>query len=200
MSVSHVIFLLEEPSLEAALTELLPKLLGGISWEVHQFGGKQRMLKRLPQRLAALANYLGPTQRVVVVLDRDSEDCRQLKTRLVEMSRKARLRPKGSSPSWQIAIRIAVEELEAWFFGDWAAVQSAYPRVSPHVPNKAEFRNPDTIKGGTSERLEALLVEAGYFSAGLSKIELARTVAPLMDPMRNSSESFCSLRDLLKSL
>lgn len=200
MSVSHVVFLLEEPSLEAALTELLPRLLGDITWEVHQFGGKQRMLKLLPQRLTALSKYLESSHRVVVVLDRDNEECRKLKARVVEMATKARLREKGASTSWQVAVRIAVEELESWFFGDWAAVQAAYPRVPVQVPNKADFRIPDEIKGGTCERLEKILKDAGYFPGGLAKIELARAVAPHMNPARNSSESFCSLRDLLRSL
>lgn len=201
MTVSHVVFLLEEPSLEAALTTLLPKLLAdGISFEVHQFGGKQRMLKALPQRLAALANYLEPSHRVVVVIDRDDDDCRELKRSLNAVGKKARLVTKGASPNWQLAVRIAVEELEAWFFGDWQAVQAAYPRVPANIPQKAAFRVPDAIKGGTCEALERILSDVGYFPGGLGKIELARSVAAHMNPSRNTSASFRALRSLLQSL
>lgn len=51
---------------------------------------------------------------------------------------------------FQVVNRIAVEELEAWFFGDWSALQAAYPRVPATIPQKARFRDPDAIVGGTA--------------------------------------------------
>ena len=83
-----------------------------------------------------------------------------------------------------------LEELEAWFFGDWKAVLSAYPRVNATIPDKAPFRNPDAIAGGTWEALERILKKAGYFSTGLRKLEFARQVASHMRPERNQSHSF----------
>lgn len=200
MTVEHVVFLVEEASLEAALTELLPRMLGDVTFELHQFGGKARLLARLPGRLAGYAAWLPPTHRIVVVLDRDSDDCMQLKEKLIEVSKQAGLKPKSGAGPWQVAYRIAIEELEAWFFGDWVAVQKAYARVRVTVPQKAAFRDPDQIKGGTWEALERILQEGGYFQAGLAKIELARAVARHMDPERNVSGSFRALRTLLASL
>jgi hypothetical protein len=83
-----------------------------------------------------------------------------------------------------------IEELESWYFGDWEAVRGAYPRVSPTLPNSRGYRDPDAIRGGTWEALERQLQKAGYFAGGIRKIELARTLAPLMEPDRNTSHSF----------
>ena len=86
--------------------------------------------------------------------------------------------------------RIAIEELEAWFFGDWEAVRSAYPKVPASQLQKAGFRDPDAIKGGTWEAMERVMQGAGYFGGGLRKIELARSVAAHMVAERNRSASF----------
>lgn len=200
MNVEHVVFFVEEPSAEVALVHLLPRMLGGITFEVHQFGGKARLLSRLPARLAAYERSLPPGHRIVVVVDRDEDDCVRLKRQLLRITSNARLKPKQGEGTWQVAHRIAIEELEAWFFGDWQAVLAAYPRVPATVPKKSPYRNPDGIKGGTWEALERILQEAGYFPGGLAKIELARTISAHMEPARNASKSFGVLRSLLKTL
>ena len=73
--------------------------------------------------------------------------------------------------------RVAIEELEAWYFGDWEAVQAAYPGVNANLPQKAGFRDSDAVQGGTWEAFERVLQKARYFKNGLRKIEAARTVA-----------------------
>ncbi|MGH7753687.1 MAG: DUF4276 family protein, partial [Gemmatimonadales bacterium] len=62
------------------------------------------------------------------------------------------------------------------------------------------FRDPDGIAGGTWEALERVLQRAGYFKAGLRKIEAARTISNNMDPDRNRSASFTAFRDALREL
>jgi len=96
--------------------------------------------------------------------------------------------------------RIAVEELEAWFFGDIVALAGAFPRVSPTLGQQAAFRDPDGIEGGTWEVLERVLQRAGYFGGGLPKIEVAREVARHMDSTRNTSRSFRHFTQGLASL
>ena len=91
--------------------------------------------------------------------------------------------------------RIAIEELEAWYFGDWPAVCAAYPKVSAHVASKAGYRDPDSIAGGTWEAFERVLQRHGYFRGGLAKIEAARALGAAIDPARNRSVSFGRLRD-----
>ena len=96
--------------------------------------------------------------------------------------------------------RIAVEELEAWFFGDVEALANAYPGVSPNLGAKAKYRNADAIGGGTWEALERVLQHAGYFSGGLSKIEVARKMARHMNAGRNTSTSFKCFAEGLAAL
>jgi hypothetical protein len=133
------------------------------------------------------------------LVDRDDDDCKELKKRLEKIAREAGLvtRATAKGKPYSVANRIAIEELEAWFFGDWQAVCAAYPNVPVTVPAKARFRAPDAIRGGTWEAFERLLQAAGYFAGGLRKIEAARTVAHQMDPLRNTSPSFRALRGAL---
>lgn len=202
MSVEHIEFLVEEPSMEAALRVLVPKLATDVSFEVYPFQCKDDLLARLPQRLKGYASWMPETWRVVVVVDRDDDDCAELKRRLEKMAGEAGLATPSSTKlkRYVVVNRIAIEELEAWYFGDWEAVRAAYPKVSATVPAKARYRNPDAILGGTWEAFERELQAAGYFAGGLRKIEAARTVAEHMEPSRNTSASFRAFRDALNGL
>jgi hypothetical protein len=95
--------------------------------------------------------------------------------------------------------RIVVEELEAWYFGDWQAVRSAFPSVPESIPRQAGYRIPDEIRGGTWERFEQVLKRAGYFSTGLRKLECAKAVARHMRPERNGSRSFQAFLEALSA-
>jgi hypothetical protein len=191
--LAKLIVFVEEPSMEAALQELLPKLLGDVEFQIIRFQCKDELLLRLPQRLAGYAAWLPQSVALLVLVDRDDDDCSVLKQQLENMAAAARLVSKtaaGPGQRFQIVNRIAIEELEAWFFGDWTAVQAAFPRVPATVPQKASFRDPDTIAGGTWEALERVMQQAGYFKPRLRKIECARAVAEHMEPARNRSASF----------
>lgn len=96
----------------------------------------------------------------------------------------------GEGLDYQVVNRIVVEELEAWYFGDWEAVMAAYPRVPSTVPRQERYRFPDAITGGTWEGFERVLQRAGYFKGGLLKVEAARRIAPHLDPDRSRSPSF----------
>ena len=98
---------------------------------------------------------------------------------------------------YMVVNRLAIEELEAWYFGDWQAVRAAFPRVPATIPLQARYRDPDEIAGGTWEAFERVLQRVGYYSGGLRKVEMARSVATQMEPQRNSSPSFCTFRDVL---
>ncbi len=125
----------------------------------------------------------------MVVVDRDDDDCRALKRQLERIAQRVGLRtrtPAGNA-QWQLVNRIAVEELEAWYFGDWDAVRSAYPRVTPTVPSRQGFRDPDAVAGGTWEAFERVLQRHGYFKGGLTKIDAARAIGARIDPARSTS-------------
>ncbi len=202
MNVEHLEVLVEEPSMEAVLLELLPRLLGGRCFAIHPFQGKQDLLKQLPDRLRGYARWLPATWRVLVVVDRDDDDCHALKQRLEDAAKAAGLATRSTPAAGQYRVvnRLAIEELEAWFFGDWDAVRAAYPGVSASIPGIARYRDPDAIRGGTWEALERVLKKAGYFAGGLRKIQAAREISRHMDPDRNRSRSFRALRDATRNL
>lgn len=135
----------------------------------------------------------------MIIVDRDDDDCEELKRRMETMALVAglRTRTEHGDGNWQVVNRIAIEELEAWYFGDWPAVCECYPRVARNLPRREAFRDPDAIRGGTWEAFERALNQAGYFRSGLRKTEAARALGRAVDPRRNSSRSFIALRDTL---
>ena len=200
--LEKLIVMVEEPSMEAALEILLPKMLGEVEFQIIRFQCKDDLLKQLPDRLNGYQSWLPASWSIVVLLDRDDDDCKVLKQRLEGMAQQAGLVTKtqaGAGNSFRVANRIAIEELEAWYFGDWNAVQSAYPRVSATVPKKASFRDPDAILGGTWEAFERELKKSGYFKTGLRKFECARAIAPHMDVTANRSKSFQAFHSAVSS-
>lgn len=189
----HIEFLLEEPSAEAFLHGFLPKLLPPeTTWSPIVFQGKTDLLRNLTARLTAYRRWIPAEWGIVVLVDEDREDCVELKRRLESAARTAGFGTKSHPKSNRFVVlnRIAVEELEAWFFGDLTALAAAYPGVSPHLATKAAYRDSDAIVGGTWEVLERVLQRAGYFGGGLPKIEVARELAAHMNPARNTSVSF----------
>jgi hypothetical protein len=202
MAVSHVEVLVEEPSMEAALRVFLPRVLVGVSFQVYPYQCKDDLLKRLPERLKGYAAWLPNEWRVVVVVDRDSGDCHALKQQLENMAIDAGLRSRSTAPGqpYQIVNRLAIEELEAWYFGDWDAVRAAYPRAPVAIPSQASYRDPDAVRGGTWEAFERILKRVGYFQTGLRKIEAARAIAAHWQPHTNRSRSFQVFLEALQEM
>lgn len=161
------------------------------------------LLAKLPERLRGYATWVGSVNlKIVVLVDRDDDDCVELKRRLVADADKAGLAVSsaGGASAATVLNRIAVEELEAWFLGDVPAVRRAYPRVPGSVAAKVAYRDPDAIQGGTWESMERLLQTKGYFPGGLRKTVVAERVASYMDVENNRSRSFQAFRDGLRRL
>jgi hypothetical protein len=200
VKADHLEILVEEPSMEAFLREFLPRLLAGpTTFQIYAYQGKDDLLAKLGARLRGYAAWLPPHWRIIAVVDCDDDDCGELKQRMEQAATDAGLRSRSAAgeQSWQVVTRIAIEELEAWYFGDWKAVCEQYPKVPAGIPRKAPFRNSDAIAGGTWESLERILQRAGYFAGGLRKIELARALGMKADPNLNASKSFTAFRDAL---
>jgi len=202
MSVDRLEFLVEEPSMEAALRAMLPSWLGGVDFEVFPYQGKEDLLSNLPARLRGYSRFLPETWRVVVLIDRDDQDCRLLKDKLESIAKDAGLTTRSTSKTgrYTVANRVVVEEIEAWYFGDWSAVRQAYPRIDQHWPNKSGYRNPDAILGGTWEAFQRIAQAAGYFKGGLRKVEAARRIGPHLVPARNTSRSYQAFRNVIDEL
>ncbi|MGA5410756.1 DUF4276 family protein [Streptomyces lavendulocolor] len=191
--------LLEEPSAEALIKKLAssisPAAQEGRDFETRVFQGKDDLLRKLPQRLAGYGNWAAASDiRFLILVDRDDDDCSILKRRLVEVIKNTKgleyLTGTETASGGHVKVAVACEEIEAWMIGDPDALRAAYPKLPKAFETRSIYRDPDEIKGGTWERLEKLLQDHGYFPGGLRKMELARTVGPLMNPAVNRSSSF----------
>lgn len=200
----HIEFLVEELSAEAALQNLAPKILGfDITFNIHAHQGKPDLLAKLPGRLAGYRHWIPDNWYVVILMDLDSADCVDSKDRLENIASRAGLITKsmaGRGGSFKVINRLAIEELEAWFFGDVKALAGAYPRIPLSLGHRARYRDPDAIRGGTWEALERVLQNRGYYPGGLPKVAAAREISLHMDPQRNRSKSFQVFRDGLLAI
>ncbi len=133
--------LVEGTSDEGAVAEILRRRFGmvrGTQFQVHPHQGKgtlpadpnappgptnRTLLAQLPAKLKAYSSK-GSDVCVVVLLDQDDDDCRELLADLQNML--ARLVPRPRN----VLFRIAMEELEAWFLADRRAVRRAYPQAA----------------------------------------------------------------------
>ena len=188
----HLEFFLEERSAEVVLKAILPKIVSSsVSRRFHEFRGKHNLLKQLPKRLKSLRLKIPGDWRIMVLIDEDRENCHVLKSKLEQIARDEGFVTKSSvakNLDFQIVNRLAIEELEAWFFGDPKAVRKAFPRVSKTFEHQAKYRNPDAITGGTHEALERLLKR--HYRRGLTKTVVAQKIASHMEPNCNTSKSF----------
>ena len=71
------------------------------------------------------------TDRVVVVVDVDDDDCEDLLARLKKLRAHV-----GVAPLF--ITRLAIEEMEAWYLGDPAAMRRAFGTVRPSILSKYE--------------------------------------------------------------
>ena len=185
--------LLEEPSAEEALRHLLPKIINGRArLKLINMRNKSRLLQELPSRLRGytMRIHAGEDLRIMVLVDRDDDDCRNLKATLERVTREAGLSTKSSSQEngkFHVVNRLAIEELEAWFIGDIDALKQAFSSLRG-VNFPASFQNPDN--GGTWERLHRFLRTNGIYRSSYPKIEAARKISLYMQFAHNRSKSF----------
>jgi hypothetical protein len=175
--------LVEEESAAEAVRVILARLLADdqVRFNVRKFQGKPDLLKKLPDRLRGYARACekGQDIRVAVLVDRDTDDCSELKGRLDRIAADTGLAPRahaGASGQFRVLNRIAVRELESWYFGDWPAVRKAFPKAPEEAPKRFRYGSPDIAHGKPSEAFEKILRTSGV--RVVSKPEWARRVAP----------------------
>ena len=165
-----LVFLLEEPSMEAFLRVLLDRFMPGIDAILIPHQGKSDLEASIPRKLRG---WNDPAARFIVVRDQDSSDCKVLKEQLAALC--------TSRPN--TLVRIVCHELEAWYLGDLEAVALAFSKpaiVSLQATKK--FRNPDRL--GSPSRELAKLVPA------YQKVGGSRDIAAHFQPARCRSPSF----------
>jgi hypothetical protein len=185
--------LVEEPSAEEALRIILPKILAGrAKFKLINMRNKSRLIGELPARLRGYKKRLdaGEDLRIVVLVDRDNDDCRKLKSKLEHAAHEAGLFTRTGANRdgrFQVINRIAIDELEAWFIGDTEALKCAFSSLRGE-PFPKSFNHPDN--SGTWEHLHRFLRSKGIYRSSYPKIEAARKIASHMELSRNRSRSF----------
>ena len=99
---------------------------------------KRILLDQLPKILRGYGKTPG-IDAVVVVLDSDRRNCVEFLTELKTLA-------AGCNPAPNTLFRIAIEEMEAWYFGDQQALTAAYPRTKP-APVQGRVRSPPSQRG-----------------------------------------------------
>ncbi|MDI6451446.1 DUF4276 family protein [Anaerobaca lacustris] len=172
--MSELVFLLEEPSAQAMLEGLLPRLLPqGLPVRYIVFEGKSDLEAQLVRRLRY---YRVPNARFVILRDKDVADCRQIKGGLVEKCQQARRH--------NALVRIACHELESWYLADLAAVERALEiNGLAGKQDKSKYRTPDALVNPAQELSK--LTGQRYQKVGGS-----RAIGPHLDLGNTRSRSF----------
>lgn len=214
----HLEFLVEGQSERTALEPLLKKILGEHgsphTWRIHKHRGLGKLpsntiakpnprdatlLHNLPAKLRAYGkSNVGREVAVVVLVDLDDRpDCIAFKNEMIELLTSCDPKPK-------VLFRIAMEELEAWYLGDQAAILQVYPRAKIDLMKEYqqdsscgtwEYLAESTYPGG----LRALKRQGTIRSLQQKRI-WARDITPAMDIERNQSPSFQCFRDGVRRL
>ena len=180
--MSRMIFLLEERSMKTLLDGLLPRLMPEMTFICIPHEGKQDLEKSIPRKLRA---WREPGAHFVVVLDNDGGDCQALKQKLVALCNEA-----GRA---DVLVRIACQELEAWYFGEPVAMARAFGNDQlSAIGNKTRYRDPDAIQHPSREIVK-LIPE-------FQKISGARRMASHLSRDGSHSRSFQVMMDGLERM
>ena len=180
--MNRVVFLLEEYSMKALLDGLLPRLFPDLLFQCVPHDGKGDLEKSIPRKLRA---WREPGVCFVVVRDNDRGDCVALKEHLRNLC--------SVRPQEDFLIRIACQELEAWYLGEPDALADAFKKESlRRIGSRARFRRPDGI--AYPARALAQLVPQ------YQKIAGARVLATHLTRQRNRSPSFQAVMDGVERL
>ena len=141
------------------------------------FEGKQDLERKIEAKIRL---WQLPDTVFLVMRDQDSDDCRQVKARLVE-------KIVYTGKSEKVVIRIACHELESFYLGDLLAVENGLAMNGlSKKQKKSPYRNPDSIPNPVQILIK--LTKNKY-----QKIQGSRSIAPHMDLESNCSVSFQAL-------
>jgi hypothetical protein len=197
--------LVEGPSEEALLRGWLPRLLPAHTFKIIKHRGKgaipgdpsrildprrQGLLDQLPAKLRAYGQSLNPdTDRVAVLVDLDTDDCRALKRRMTGVL-------AFCDPAPTVKFCIAIEETEAFYLGDPEAIRKAFPAARL---SRLKGRVPDRIVNAWEHFRDVISAQ------NENKVAWARAMAPhlgikFVGRTANQSRSFRYFCKALRSL
>lgn len=153
------------------LEALLPRLFPELNFLCIPHEGKSDLEKSIPRKLRA---WTEPGVRFCVLRDIDEGDCRTLKRKLRDLCRTA-----GRE---ETLVRIACQELEAWYFGASERIADAFQAEQMRgIHRKARFRDPDALPDPASTLADLV--------PDFQKISGARRLGAVLT-RENSSRSF----------
>jgi Domain of unknown function (DUF4276) len=184
--------LVEGPSEGDFLDLWAPRLLRDMPVRVHPHQGKgalpadldarpepwkRGLLDQLPAKLRGFANALDPAaDGVVVLVDADQDDAGAREALANEITAAA----QRISSKLPVAVRFAVEELEAFYLGDLHALEGAFPGADM---DRARAYEPDSIVG--TWQLFGTIVGDG----GANKRAWAKAMGPRVTTKAEKSRS-----------
>lgn len=213
----HLEILVEGQSERTALEPLLTKILGPYkqphTWRIHKHRGVGKLpvdpaarpnpkdpslLQNLPSKLRAYSKSLQNNEAVIVLIDLDDRpDCIAFKRSMTDLL-------QNCTPGMNNLFRIAIEELEAWYFGDQAALTTAYPHANRTViagyVQDSQCGTWEKLADATYHGGHTALKKQGEMQCLMQKRIWARDIAPKMDVENNRSPSFRQFRDGLRKL
>jgi hypothetical protein len=136
-----LVFLLEEPSMKEFLDFFIPRAFPEVDFLCVKHEGKQDLEKSIPRKLRAWGI---PHPHFIIIRDNDQDQCRKVKRNLKELCR------KGGRPD--ALIRIACQELEAWYLGSLETLASVYTcNELLSFANKRKYKDPDHLASPSHE-------------------------------------------------
>ena len=129
----NYVLLVEEKSMKIFLETFLPFKFPECKFRVISHEGKVDLKQSLVREMKVL-NWNTPM--FIVLIDKDANDCRVLKTEIDNLC---------CATETNYKIRIVCHELESWYLGDLAAVDIAFSTKLSKHSNKKTFREPDDL-------------------------------------------------------
>jgi len=216
----HFEILVEGQSELTALSIIMSKIVGEYgqphTWKIHKHRGigklptdlnvsinidDRTLLNNFPSKLRAYGKSMSDNEVVVILVDLDNrEDCVLFKSELLSVLDHCERKPK-------LLVRIAIEELEAWFLGDQAAIIKSFPNSKIQL---IETYIQDS-QCGTWEILGKVINDPKFRNLLLDnkrsrlvleeKVKWAKKITPNMTVDENTSPSFnCFTHGLRKYL
>ena len=215
----HFEILVEDISGKTALEILIPKIISTEqhTFNIHSYKGighipkglksaseakKRILLDQLPRLIQGIGQTFSqypPDYPAVLIVtcDLDNRCLSTFRRELLDIVDKCNPPPKTQ-------FCIAIEEGEAWYLGDLAAVKAAYPEANQEV---LKLYTNDSICGTWEKLADAVysggskeLSKLGWQEVGKEKSNWANKIPPHMEVDNNLSPSFCYFRDKLRGL
>jgi hypothetical protein len=196
-----VFVLVEGPSEKVLLERWAPRAFPGHQFFLRPHQGKgelprrrevdpkrRGLLDQLPATLRAYAKTCTANEAVLVLVDADDNDCVTLKRQLLELA-------QNECPNLRVVFRIAVEETEAFYFGDLKAIKAAFPDADME---RARSFVPDSLPtNGTAEEFATVVGDDT-----LRKVDWAERMSTKLttSPAASRSPSFKALHAGIKKL